>query len=75
MVYIPGGTFIMGNNASADDFEKPEHERQVAPFFMDRTEVTNEQYARFVQETGHPPPPNWKGEKTFPPGTAQTARC
>ncbi|QUV99797.1 SUMF1/EgtB/PvdO family nonheme iron enzyme [Chloracidobacterium sp. MS 40/45] len=71
MVYIPGGTFTMGNNASADDFEKPEHERQVAPFFMDRTEVTNEQYARFVQETGHPPPPNWKGEKTFPPGTAK----
>ncbi len=71
MVYIPGGTFIMGNNASPDDFEKPEHERQVAPFFIDKTEVTNEQYAKFVQETGHPPPPNWRGQKTFPPGTAK----
>lgn len=71
MVYIPGGKFIMGNNASADDFEKPEHERQVAPFFLDKTEVTNEQYAQFVQETGHPPPLNWKGQKTFPPGTAK----
>ncbi|MCS7080412.1 MAG: bifunctional serine/threonine-protein kinase/formylglycine-generating enzyme family protein [Chloracidobacterium sp.] len=71
MVYIPGGVFIMGNNASPDDFEKPEHERQVAPFFMDKTEVTNEQYAKFVQETGHPPPLNWKGQKTFPPGTAK----
>ncbi|MGQ9898234.1 MAG: SUMF1/EgtB/PvdO family nonheme iron enzyme [Acidobacteriota bacterium] len=71
MVYIPGGKFIMGNNASADDFEKPEHERQVAPFFIDRTEVTNEQYAEFVRATGHRPPPNWKGEQTFPPGTAK----
>jgi serine/threonine-protein kinase len=71
MVYIPGGTFIMGNNNSPDDFEKPEHERYVAPFFIDRTEVTNEQYAQFVQETGHPPPPNWKGKKTYPPGTAK----
>ncbi len=71
MVYIPGGIFTMGNNASADDFEKPEHERKVAPFFMDKTEVTNEQYAQFVQQTGHPPPLNWKGQKTFPPGTAK----
>ncbi|OYT72898.1 MAG: hypothetical protein CFK52_03615 [Chloracidobacterium sp. CP2_5A] len=71
MVYIPGGAFTMGNNASADDFEKPEHERKVAPFFMDKTEVTNEQYAQFVQETGHPPPLNWRGQKTFPPGTAK----
>lgn len=52
MVRIPGGRFLMGS----DDFypdERPVHEREVATFFIDRYEVTNEQYAEFVDETGY----------------------
>ena len=30
-------------------------------FWIDDYEVTNQQYARFVAETGHPPPPYWNG--------------
>ncbi|MGD2203464.1 formylglycine-generating enzyme family protein [Microbacterium maritypicum] len=52
MVHIPGGTFLMGS----DDFypdERPAHQREVAPFFIDRYEVTNSQYAQFVEVTGY----------------------
>jgi formylglycine-generating enzyme required for sulfatase activity len=33
--------------------EQPVHEREVAPFRIDRYAVTNEQYAAFVDETGY----------------------
>jgi len=52
MVRIPGGTFLMGSDAFYPD-ERPAHEREVATFFIDRYEVTNEQYAEFVDETGY----------------------
>ncbi|MDA1000747.1 MAG: SUMF1/EgtB/PvdO family nonheme iron enzyme [bacterium] len=32
----------------------------VKPFRLDRFEVTNAMYARFVRETGHPAPPFWE---------------
>jgi formylglycine-generating enzyme required for sulfatase activity len=51
MVWIPGGTFWMGSDEFAD--AKPIHKVYVDGFWMDRTEVTNEQFARFVQATGH----------------------
>ncbi len=60
MVYIPGGAFRMGSD-NADTYETPAHEVTVAPFFMDRTEVSNEQYAAFLKTTNHPAPPDWKG--------------
>ena len=52
MVWIPGGTFLMGS----EDFypeERPVHHVTVDGFWMDRFEVTNEQFARFVSETGY----------------------
>ncbi|NJI60271.1 formylglycine-generating enzyme family protein [Microbacterium oxydans] len=52
MVHIPGGTFLMGS----DDFypdERPAHEREVESFFIDRYQVTNAQYAEFVDATGY----------------------
>jgi gamma-glutamyl hercynylcysteine S-oxide synthase len=58
MVYIPGGPFEMGRN-EGDDIERPAHNVTVKPFFMDRTEVTNEAYLRFVETNDHRPPPDW----------------
>jgi sulfatase modifying factor 1 len=51
MVYITGGTFLMGNDEFAD--ARPVHEVTVSSFFMDRNEVTNAQYAAFVEATGY----------------------
>ncbi len=33
---------------------------EVSPFFIDRTEVTAGDYARFVAATGRKPPPTWR---------------
>jgi formylglycine-generating enzyme required for sulfatase activity len=52
MAYIPGGTFKMGSADGAHD-EQPVHEVTVKPFFMDKTEVTNEQWAAFAKATGY----------------------
>jgi serine/threonine-protein kinase len=60
MVYIPGGAFKMGRN-DGDDYEKPAHDVSVKPFFMDLYEVTCAEYHKFIQATGHKPPPSWKG--------------
>ncbi len=38
---------------------------KVEGFWIGRAPVTNAQYARFVAETGHPPPPHW-GKAHFP---------
>ena len=43
-----------------DPFEQPVHTVAVQPFLIDRTEVTNEQYFKFVQETGHRAPSHWE---------------
>jgi len=56
MVYVPGGTFMMGSDDSdedADDDEKPQHEVTLDSFWIDRTEVTNAQFAAFVAATGY----------------------
>jgi serine/threonine-protein kinase len=68
MVYVPGGTYMMGRNTE-DPYEGPPHEVKVAPFFMDKTEVTNRQYAEFIQATGYKPPPDWEGG-SYQVGTA-----
>lgn len=55
MLLIPAGEFQMGSNKGADD-EKPVHTVNLNAFYMDKYEVTNAQYKRFVKETGHREP-------------------
>jgi formylglycine-generating enzyme required for sulfatase activity len=52
MVWIPGGTFLMGSNDHYPE-EAPAHPVSVDGFWMDRTQVTNESFTAFVRETGH----------------------
>ena len=52
MVWVPGGSFVMGSNAHYSE-ERPAHRRQVDGFWMDRLAVTNAEFARFVAATGH----------------------
>ncbi len=51
MVYIPGGSFLMGQTDQDVTFAQIAQTKQVtvSPFFMDETEVTNSQYKQFVK--------------------------
>jgi sulfatase modifying factor 1 len=63
MVWIPGGEFSMGARdpmrmddevgMQATTDSRPIHRVAVDGFWMDATEVTNEQFARFVKATGY----------------------
>jgi len=41
MVYVPGGTFMMGRDNGVDEAERPEHQVTVTPFFIDIYETNN----------------------------------
>jgi len=63
MVWIPGGEFSMGARSPMDVSDlvgmqattdsRPIHRVTVEAFWMDATEVTNEQFARFVEASGY----------------------
>src|SRR5579885_2209458 len=54
MALLPGGEFWMGSDdEDARPDEKPVHRVRLDAFWMDRHEVTNEEFARFVRATGH----------------------
>lgn len=55
MVWIPGGEFAMGDLSPDKNHpeEGPAHVVVVKGFWMDTTEVTNTQFAQFVQATGY----------------------
>jgi formylglycine-generating enzyme required for sulfatase activity len=52
MVWIPGGTFLMGSDKHYPE-ERPAHRVTVDGFWMDKTPVTNERFAKFVEATDH----------------------
>lgn len=54
MVWLPGGDFLMGSNSRlAHDNEKPAHKVHIDGFWIDRTDVTNREFAAFVKATGY----------------------
>jgi formylglycine-generating enzyme required for sulfatase activity len=69
MVWIPGGTFVMGSDAHYPE-EAPAHPVTIDGFWMDETTVTNAEFRRFVEATGHvtsaerpPNPDDYPGAK------------
>jgi len=69
MVYVPAGEFLMGSegNPDAQVQERPQHSVYLDAFWIDQTEVTNEQYRQCV-ESGTcraPTTCDW-GEPTYP---------
>lgn len=52
MVWIPGGTFLMGSNDFYPE-ERPTHRVAVDGFWMDAHPVTNAEFCRFAEETGY----------------------
>lgn len=51
MVYVAAGSFLSGPNKQRTD--------PLPAYWIDRTEVTNREYARFVDATGYPAPLHW----------------
>lgn len=60
---IPAGWFSMGSDLG-QAVESPVHRVWVDAFSMAATQVTVEEYARFLDATGNAPPPNW-GDPPF----------
>ena len=58
MVLVPAGEFTMGGNEAVS--EKPVHQVSLDAYYMDKHEVTVEQYAKFLEATKQKAPPEWK---------------
>jgi len=58
LVWIPGGEFTMGSN-NGDDDEKPPHKVEVKGFWLGMYEVTNKQYAKFLEASNGREPWYW----------------
>ncbi len=54
MLLVPAGSFTMGAESGAPA-EGPAHRVDLPAYYIDRTEVTVEQYRRFVEATGYIP--------------------
>jgi formylglycine-generating enzyme len=52
MIWIPGGTFRMGSDHHYPE-EAPAHKVKVRGFWIDPRTVTNREFERFVEATGH----------------------
>jgi formylglycine-generating enzyme required for sulfatase activity len=64
MVLIPKGEFTMGKNTPNPTDWQPEHKVTIDSFYIDKYEVTNQQYYEFCQATKHALPEFW-GMKEF----------
>jgi formylglycine-generating enzyme required for sulfatase activity len=60
VVHVPAGAFIMGSDTGDVD-EGPQRSVYLDAFEIDRYEVTNVQYRRFLQATGREAPERWPG--------------
>jgi formylglycine-generating enzyme len=62
MVLIPAGEFQMGSN-DINESTKPVHTVYLDAFYIDQYEVTNMQYRKFIDATGHKAPTYWNDSK------------
>jgi sulfatase modifying factor 1 len=79
MIWIEGAEFMMGaTDEEGKQDEYPSHKVKVDGFWMDEHEVTNDQFALFIKETGYittaERKPDWEEiKKQLPPGTPAPA--
>jgi formylglycine-generating enzyme required for sulfatase activity len=57
LIELPGGTFRMGATVRKD--EQPLRDVTLAPFAVALAPVSNAEYARFLEASGHEPPRFW----------------
>jgi len=79
MVYIPAGSFLMGNSGTGNDAinghsdEFPQHSVYLSGYWIGKYEVTRGEYRQFMQAGGYANPAfwstdgwTWKGSRTEP---------
>jgi serine/threonine-protein kinase len=75
MILVPAGMFVMGSDSEFDN-ERPMRRVHLDAFYIDKYEVTNAEYKKFIDATGHRIPSgnsfeagpfNWHNG-TYPPG-------
>jgi iron(II)-dependent oxidoreductase len=52
LIAVDGGPFVFGNDGGIEN-EKPRRVLTLAPFAMNRTVISNAQYQKFIDATGH----------------------
>lgn len=62
MVHVPAGVFKMGTNEGAPE-ERPRMNVFLEGFYIDRFEISNERFAKFVNEAKYEPMKNFKYKK------------
>lgn len=65
LLYIPSGSFMMGNNGSEPNSypeELPRHQVTLSGYWMGRCEVTRAEYRRFMEADGYSNPAFWTSE-------------
>jgi serine/threonine protein kinase/formylglycine-generating enzyme required for sulfatase activity len=67
LVYVQGGTFIMGSDIESDD-QKPSHTVTLSGFYVDKYEVSVKQYRFFCEISGKsmPKKPSWDWKDNDP---------
>jgi formylglycine-generating enzyme required for sulfatase activity len=68
MVLVPAGEFILGSDTGRTD-ERPSRQIVLDAYQIDRFEVTNVQFWRYIQATGEEPPRSWPAAQ-LPAGQA-----
>jgi len=63
MVYVPEGYFQMGQSSSESEDQKPMHFVYTSAYFIDKHEVSNSEYKKFIEATGHAKPKYWEDER------------
>jgi formylglycine-generating enzyme required for sulfatase activity len=69
MVEVPAGTFTMGSPPEQALEDAPEKTINLKMFWIDKYEVTNQQYQDFVK-SGHTAPLDWEGDQ-YPAGMGE----
>jgi len=60
MSLIPSGEFLIGSN-QGPEISRPEFRLKLSSFYLDQTEVSNQQYAAYLRKFRHQAPPHWRG--------------
>ncbi len=58
LVLVPEGSFLMGSE-NGPEHERPMHELWLQDYYISKHPITNAQYRRFVEATGHGEPKHW----------------